>query len=293
MARLAFIGLGRMGSGMALRLIRSGHEVTVWNRSPDRAGPHVAEGARLARTPSEAATGADAVITMLADDPASERVWLGSGGALAAMQPGSIAIECSTLTRHHVLNLGRHCAGKGVRFIDCPVTGRPNVAAEGKLTLLVGASAQDLVAAKPLLETIGEKICHFGPVGAGTAYKLMINLMGAVQIAALAEGLNMAERLGLDRAAVVDAIVDSASASRQVVYHVRRMAERSFTDPTFTAGLRHKDAAYAAELAEEVGAAIPLGETSVVWFAAAKLLDTNGDEASVIQCVENRSGKRS
>lgn len=293
MAKIGFIGLGRMGAGMATCLVDKGHTLTVWNRTPEKARPLVERGARLAKSPSDAATGADVVMTMLADDPAAERAWLGPDGALAAMKPGTIAIECSTLTRRFVVDLGRRMASKGIRFIDCPVTGRPNVAAEGKLTLLVGASPEDLAAAKPVLDAVGEKIRHFGPVGAGTAYKLMINLMGAVQIAALAEGLNMADRLDLDRNAVVDAIADSASASRQVVYHVRRMSERNFADPTFTAALRHKDAAYAAELAEEVGAAIPLGDTSVVWFAAVKLLEPDGDEARVVQCVQERSGNRS
>lgn len=293
MARIAFLGLGRMGAGMAQRLVNAGNDVVVWNRSQDKALPLKAKGALVAGTPAEAATGADAVVTMLADDPASERVWLGPNGALAAMRPGTIAVECSTVTRHHVLELARQASAKGVRFIDCPVTGRPNVAAEGKLTLLVGASPEDLTAANPLLTTLGETIRHFGPVGAGTAYKLMINLMGAVQIAALAEGLVMAERLGLDRDAVIDAIENSAAASRQVVYHVHRMAKRQFADPTFTAGLRHKDAAYGAELAEEVGAAVPLGDVAVGWFAAAKQIETDGDEALVIQSVEERSSKPS
>lgn len=292
MATIAFMGLGRMGSGMAGRLLNAGHTVAVWNRSPDKVAALAARGARAAKSPADAAAGADAVITMLADDPAAHRVWLAADGALSVMSPGAIAIECSTLTRHFVIELGHKVAAKGIRFIDCPVTGRPNVAAQGKLTMLVGASPEDLAAAKPYLDVLGETIRHFGPVGAGTAYKLMINLMGAVQIAALAEGLNMAERLGLDRKVVAEAIADSAAASRQVVYHVGRMANRDFADPTFTAGLRHKDAAYGAELAKEVAAAIPLGETSVDWFAAAKLLDADGDEARVIDCVKERSGKR-
>ncbi len=292
MATIAFMGLGRMGSGMAEQLLKAGHKVAVWNRSSGKIAALAAKGARAANSPADAAAGADAVITMLADDPAAERVWLAPDGALAVMKSGAIAIECSTLTRQFVLELGHRMAAKGIRFIDSPVTGRPNVAAQGKLTMLVGASPEDLAAARPYLDLLGETIRHFGPVGAGTAYKLMINLMGAVQIAALAEGLNMAERLGLDRNAVKEAIADSAAASRQVVYHVGRMSNRDFADPTFTAALRYKDAAYAAELAQEVGAAIPLGETSVVWFAAAKLLEADGDEARVIDCVKERSGNR-
>ena len=289
MTRIAFLGLGRMGLGMACRLVSKGHDVTVWNRSADKAKPVIELGARLAATPAEAATGAEVVLTMLADDPASKAVWLGANGALAAMRPGATAIECSTLTRRFVLDLAAKVQARGIRFIDSPVTGRPNVAAAGKLTMLVGADPADLAAVRALLEEISETIRHFGPVGTGTAYKLMINLMGSVQIAALAEGLVMAERLGLDREAVVQAIETSASASRQVVHHCRRMAERNFSDPSFTAGLRHKDAAYGAALAREVGALPVLGDASVAWFAAAKTMDAEADEGIVIEAVNKQA----
>ncbi len=289
MTRIAFLGLGHMGVGMACRLTTKGHDVVVWNRSPEKARPVVELGAKLAKTPAEAAAGAGFVFTMLADDPAAEAVWLGADGALAAMKPGSTAIECSTLTRRFVLRLAAKVQARGIGFIDCPVTGRPNVASAGKLTLLVGAAPADLAVVRPLLEEISETIRHFGPVGTGTAYKLMINLMGAVQIAALAEGLVMAEKLGLDREEVVKAIETSASASRQVVHHCRRMAERTFENPSFTTQLRHKDAAYGADLAHDVGATPVLGDASVAWFAAATQLDADADEGLVIEAVKQRS----
>lgn len=290
MAKIAFLGLGRMGAGMAARLVAAGHDVKVWNRTQEKAKAVLQRGAQWADTPAAAARGAEMVFAMLADDPASQEVWLGASGAMAAMREGAFAIECSTLTRRHILELDKEARARGLRFIDCPVTGRPDVAAAGKLTLLVGAQTADLEAARPVLASISETIRHFGPVGAGTAYKLMINLMGAVQIAALAEGLVMAQKLGLDRDAVVAAVENSAAASRQVVHHARRMAQRTFANPTFTAGLRHKDAAYGAELAEEAGAATPLGEAAVAWFAAAKLIDPDADEGVVIDAVCERCG---
>ena len=265
--------------------------MVLWNRSAAKAEPLVARGAQWAATPAAAATGAELVIAMVADDPASRAVWLGPDGALGGMSPGAFAIECSTLTRGLILELDRQARAKVLRFIDCPVTGRPDAAAAGKLTLLVGAEPADLAAARPVLESFSETIRHFGPAGAGTAYKLMINLMGAVQIAALGEGLVMAERLGLDRVAVVEAIETSAAASRQVVFHARRMAERRFSDPTFTAELRHKDAAYGVALAREVGACVPLGETSVAWFDAANRLDPAGDEGRVIDAIEAKKAR--
>lgn len=285
MAEVAFLGLGRMGQGMAGRLVAAGHRVRVWNRSPQKLAPLVSAGAVASASPADAARNADAVITMLADDVAAERVWYADDGVMAAASKGALAIECSTLSRTFVLQLAGNARARGLRFIDCPVTGRPNVAAEGKLTLLVGADEADLEAARPLLDCFAGTIRHFGPAGTGTAYKLMINLMGAVQIAALAEGLAVSERLGLDREAVIAAISDSAAASRQVVYHVARMARRDFQDPTFTAGLRHKDADYGARLATELGVSIPLGTAAVDWFRATMHPDPDRDEAGVIEAV--------
>ena len=289
MSKIGFIGLGRMGQGMAARLLAANHRVSVWNRSPEKAAALVSSGAMLAATPAAAAQEADAIFTMLADDDAAERVWRAPDGILGTAKPGAFAIECSTLSRGLVIALAQEAGQRGLRFLDCPVTGRPNVAAAGKLTLLVGADKADLDAARPLLDPIATTIRHFGPPGSGTAYKLMINLMGSVQIAALAEGLALTERLGLDREAVIEAISDSAAASRQVVYHVTRMARREFTDPTFTAGLRHKDASYGAALAAALGVDAPLGRASVAWFAEAMVADPDADEARVIETVLTRS----
>jgi 3-hydroxyisobutyrate dehydrogenase len=290
MAHIAFLGLGRMGHGMAGRLIDAGHRVVVWNRSTAKAEDLIARGATLASTPAKAVDGADAIFTMLADDTAARAVWDGPDGILTRARAGAFAIECSTLSRHVVMSLSEKAAAQGLRFIDCPVTGLPSAAAAGQLTLLVGADPDDLAAARPMLDTLATTIRYFGPAGQGTAYKLMINLMGSVQIAALAEGLVMAERAGLDLDAVVAAIEDSASASRQVVKHARRMAENHFDDLTFTARLRHKDAACGVALANELGLALPLGQAAVDWFAAAKAGHGDADEGHVIDAV--RAGSR-
>lgn len=290
MARIAFLGLGRMGQGMAGRLLDAGHSVTLWNRSPAKAAGLVGRGARLTPTPAEAAREADAVLAMMADDAASDAAWLGGDGALATARRGALAIECSTLSHPFLLRLADTARARGLTFIDCPVTGRPDAAAAGKLTLLVGAEPADLERARPLLAAISEKIRHMGPVGQGTGYKLMINLMGAVQIAALAEGLALCDRLGLDRMAVMEAIADSAAASRQVVYHVRRMAKGDYADPTFTAALRHKDAACGMELARRLGVPARLGETATGWFEATKRADPDGDEARVLETIRAVTG---
>ena len=261
MKQIAFLGLGRMGAGMAARLLATGHSLTVYNRSPARAEPLVRAGAALARTPREACAGADAVVTMTADDSSSRAMWLGADGALAAaLPPRALAIECTTLSHAWALELGRLAVQRGLRYLDCPVTGLPQAAADGELTLLVGADTADLAAARPLLEALSTRIVHFGPVGTGTAYKLVINLMGAVQIASAAEGLALAARAGLDPAVVVDAIATSQAASPQVVRNTRRMIAGDFKhDVTFTPVLRLKDVEYALQLANELAVGAPFG----------------------------------
>src|SRR4051794_20010448 len=197
MQRVAFIGLGRMGHGMGGRYLDAGFDVAVWNRSRAKADDLIARGAQWAASPKEAAAGADAVVTMVADDEASRAVWLGKDGAVASMKTGALAIECSTVSHRHALDMARELRSRGLIYIDCPVTGLPAAAAEGKLTLLVGADAEDLEKAQPFLAPLCASIRHFGAVGSGTVFKLINNLMGAVQIASLAEGVAIAERAGL------------------------------------------------------------------------------------------------
>jgi 3-hydroxyisobutyrate dehydrogenase-like beta-hydroxyacid dehydrogenase len=286
MAKVGFIGLGRMGHGMAGRYLDAGFEVAVWNRSKAKAENLIAHGARWAASPAEAADGADAVVTMVADDEASRSVWLGENGAAAKMKADSLAIECSTVSHQHALDMARELRGRGLIYIDCPVTGLPQAAAAGKLTLLVGADAADLERARPYLAPIGDTIRHFGAVGTGTVYKLINNLMGAVQIASLAEGIAMAEQAGLDMDLVAEAMATGAVASPQVIRHSRRMVARDFSGASFTSALRHKDAAYAVKLAEGLLADAPLlGRAAVEAYARAKAEMPDEDEGRMVEIL--------
>jgi len=286
MARVAFIGLGRMGHGMAGRYLDAGFAVAVWNRSKAKAEDLVARGARWATSPEDAAIDADAVVTMVADDEASRAVWLTKDGAAATMKAGSIAIECSTVSYQHALYLARELRSRGLLYIDCPVTGLPDAAASGKLTLLVGADTADLERARPFLAPLSNTIRHFGAVGSGTVYKLINNLMGAIQIAGIAEGLAIAEQAGLDMKLVLEAVESGVAASPQVIRHSKRMAERNFTGATFTAALRHKDAAYAVALAESLLSGAPLmARAAVEAYARAKAYAPDDDEAKMIEII--------
>src|SRR5258707_2035688 len=244
MRRVAFIGLGRMGNGMAGRYHDAGFNVAVWNRSKVKAEDLIARGARWATSPEDAAIDADAVVTMVADDNASREVWLTKDGAAANMKADTLAIECSTVSHRHALEMARELGGRGLIYIDSPVTGLPDAAAAGNLTLLVGAEPADLERARPYLDPIGTTIRHFGAVGTGTVYKLINNLMGAIQIAGLAEGLAIAEQAGLDMKLVLEAVQTGVAASPQVIRHSRRMAERNFAGSTFTVALRPKHRGY-------------------------------------------------
>jgi 3-hydroxyisobutyrate dehydrogenase len=261
MARVAFIGLGRMGHGMANRLLETGHELNVYNRTASRADALVRKGAQLFDSPRNACHGVDAVISMVADDSASRAVWLERDGILAAnIAENGFAVECSTLSHDWVTDLSTRCTAHGLRYIDAPVTGLPDTAAAGALTLLVGASEGDLSSARGILESLSKRIIRFGPIGAGTAYKLIINMMGAVQIASAAEGLAIAERAGLDIAAVADAISASQAASPQVVRNTLRMvAEDHGQNVVFSSALRLKDVAYGVQFARASGIASPFG----------------------------------
>jgi 3-hydroxyisobutyrate dehydrogenase len=285
MAHVAFIGLGRMGHGMAGRYLDGGFTVAVWNRSKAKGRDLIARGARWASSPADAADGADAVVTMVADDEASRAVWLGNDGAASTAKAGALAIECSTVSYKHALDLARELRGRGLVYIDSPVTGLPDAAASGKLTLLVGAEPADLDLAKPYLTPISTAIRHFGPVGAGTVYKLINNLLGAVQIASLAEGIAIAEQAGLDMNLVAEALATGAVASPQVIRHSRRMVARDFSGASFTTALRHKDGVYAVALAEMLLPGVPVGKAAVAAYEKARVHVPDDDEARMVELV--------
>jgi 3-hydroxyisobutyrate dehydrogenase len=292
MAHVAFIGLGRMGHGMAGRYLDQGFTLAIWNRSRSKAEDLIARGARWATSPEDAAIDADAVVTMVADDEASRAVWLTKDGAAANMKAGTIAIECSTVSYNHAIELARELRRRSIIYIDCPVAGLPDAAASGKLTLLVGAETADLDRARPYLVPLSTTIRHFGAVGTGTVYKLINNLMGAIQIAGIAEGLAIAEQAGLDMKLVLEAIETGVAASPQVLRHSKRMVARNFSGATFTAALRHKDAAYAVALAESLLSDAPLmGRAAVEAYAKAKAHAPDDDEGKMIEIVSRARGK--
>ena len=242
--RVALIGLGLMGSGMARRLLDAGFPLTVWNRNPERAKTLAAEGAHLAATPREAASRADVVLSMVADDAASRAVWLGDHGALAGATRGAVLVESSTLTVGWIGQLFREVAARGCELLDAPVTGSKSQAASGELVFLVGGAAAALETARPALAAMSRAILHVGPSGRGTLLKLVNNFMCGVQAASLAEALALIERSGLDRAKSLELLTTGAPGSPLVKTLSARMTARDYT-PNFLLRLMAKDLTYA------------------------------------------------
>lgn len=242
--RVALFGLGLMGGGMARRLLGAGFPLTVYNRNPAKAAPLVADGARLAATPAEAAARADVIIGMVADDDASRGLWLGQNGALAAAAPGAVCIECSTVTVSWIRELAAAAAARGCGFLDAPVTGSRTHAASGELNFLVGGSAEVLEKVRPVLAVMSKSIIPLGPVGAGALLKLINNFVCGVQIASLAEAITMIERGGLDRARALEVLTNGAPGSPLVKTVSARMTAPDYT-PHFLLRLMAKDLAYA------------------------------------------------
>ncbi len=288
MARIGFLGLGNMGKGMALRLVDAGHEVVAYNRTRARVEVLQSSGIQVADTPRDAARGADAVVSMVGDDAASRAMWLGEDGALAAeMSVNAFVIECSTLSHGWVMELGKTVKTKGLRYIDCPVTGLPDAAAAGQLVLLIGADENDLEAATLLLSPLNKEIIHFGAVGAGTAYKLMLNLVGAIQIASIAEGMVIAKRGGLDLEKVAHALGLGQAAAPQVMRCVKRViADDHDRDIVFSGKLRLKDASYGLELARSLGVDADFGQVAVDTFVRLGELGLDEqNETAVIKAI--------
>jgi len=288
MARIGFLGLGNMGKGMALRLAAAGHEVVVYNRTCAKAEALLSSGVQVAETPCAAAQDADAVFSMVADDAASRAMWLGKDGALAAQTaPDAFVIECSTLSYDWVGELAGTVKTQGLRYIDCPVTGLPDAAAAGQLVLLVGADDANLKAVTPLLGPIAKEIIHFGPVGTGTVYKLMVNLIGAIQIASIAEGMVIAKEGGLNLEKVTYALGIGQAAAPQVMRSVKRfIADDHDKDIVFSGKLRLKDASYGVDLARTLGVEPDFGQMAVDAYARLGALGLDEqNETAVIKAV--------
>lgn len=258
-AKIGLIGLGLMGRPMGMNLLKAGHPLTVWNRTASRAEELVAAGATLAKSPKEAAAGADVLLTIVSDPPALESVLWGAEGkdaALGALKPGSIYIDSSTVSPNLARKIAAACAERGVRFLDAPVTGGDWGAKKGELVFMVGGDAETLKAAEPIIGVMGKKWFHLGPNGAGQTIKLAMNLILALQVDALAEALALVTRAGLKGESLVEVMQSSMARSGVLDIKAPNMLKGEYV-PSFPLRLMHKDLSLAIDLGNQIGVALP------------------------------------
>ena len=251
---------------MAGRLLAAGHPVAVFNRSPARAQPLGAAGARIARDPADAAQGADIVISMVTDSPDAEAVLLGPGGAAegAAQSRGqgaaTLLIDMSTIAPEAARRIGARLAEKGLGFLDAPVTGGDVGARAGTLSILVGGAAADLERARPVFDRLGKRITHCGPIGAGQAMKACNQVLAALNLIGVVEALQLAQSSGLDLGLLVEALSAGAGGSWALEKLGPKIAAGDF-DPGFMIRLIQKDLRIVQEIARHAG--VPLEGTAL------------------------------
>lgn len=253
--RVAILGLGIMGGGMARRLLSSGFHVVVFNRSQEKSLSVAKAGALVAESPKDAASRADVVLSMVSDDIASRAVWLGANGALAGVSAESILIESSTLSVGWVKELSALASQRGCEFLDAPVTGTKPHAASGELFFMVGGSDSALEKVRSVLSVLGREVLHLGPVGSGALIKLINNFVCGVEAAAFAEAIALVDRSGLNREKSIAVLESSALASPLIKRIVSSMKTNDYA-PNFPLKLMTKDLGYAISEAKNAGASL-------------------------------------
>jgi 3-hydroxyisobutyrate dehydrogenase len=263
MTKVAFLGLGAMGSRMAKNILATGFDLAVWNRSEAAAKTLEAQGAISAKSPKEAAEGADVVVAMLTDDKASESVWT---SALTGMKKGAVAVEMSTLTPAWVAELAQRAEAAGVKLLDAPVSGsRPQAEAKA-LVIMTGGDAAAYEAAKPVLAAMGAPH-HVGPTGTGAVYKLAVNALLGIQIAAWAELIAFFEQNGVNPADAVALIATMPVSSASGGGMAKLMIANDHA-PRFTNALLAKDFRYLQQTAATTSGKTPVSDVAAAIFAS-------------------------
>ena len=253
--RVGFLGLGAMGSGIAARLMDAGHQVVGWNRTRQKAEGLVAAGMGWADTPRQLASSVDVLFSMLTNTAAIEGAADGPDGVLAGLRPGTVWADLSTIAPDASVALSGRVRTTGAVFLDCPVSGSPATLAAGQMSVMVGGDREAFDHVEPVLGAIGPKVTYIGPNGHAILTKVAINLALVVSITAVAEGITLVEKAGVDRAAVVDAMLKSVIASPVVGYRAPLLVDD--TDVFADVELQQKDLVLAQDLARKLGAAVP------------------------------------
>ncbi|MFS8543316.1 MAG: NAD(P)-dependent oxidoreductase [Limnochordales bacterium] len=259
--RIGFIGLGIMGQSMALNLVRKGFQVTVWNRTPARMEPLLAAGAQGAASPKDAAKDADAVITIVTDSPDVEQVVLGPEGVIEGARPGTVVIDMSTISPAVTRAIAARLAEAGIDMLDAPVTGGDVGAREGTLSIMVGGKPEVFARCRPVFEAMGRTIVHVGDHGMGQLCKLCNQVIVALNLLAMSEGLAFAAKAGVDLEKMLS-VVRAGAAGSWALDNLAPRVVRGDYKPGFMVRLQQKDLRLALDAAGRM--ALPLPGTSLV-----------------------------
>jgi len=257
--RIGFIGLGDMGQGIVPRLLTAGHQVTGWNRTPEKAGALMDLGMAWARSPAEAARQSEVVLSIVTDAKAVEAVALGAEGVLHGLPPGGVYADMSTIDPGASRSIAGRFAEAGLVMLDAPISGSPITLEQGKASVMVGGDHQAFGQVRPVLEAIGASVTYIGGSGLAVQMKVAINLCLIVEMVAFSEAVALAEKGGVDRAVAVDAMLKSVAASPVMGYRGPFILEGNMPDkPLADVTLQQKDMLLALELGRRLGSPVPL-----------------------------------
>jgi 3-hydroxyisobutyrate dehydrogenase-like beta-hydroxyacid dehydrogenase len=282
MVKIAYLGLGIMGRPMAANLVKAGHEVTVWNRTPK-----TLDGARTATTPAEAARGAEVVWLCVADTKAVESVLFGKDGVAEALQPGMTVIDSSTIAPQATLDFAGRVRAKGAEFVDAPVTGSKIGAENAQLLFIVGGPEKTVAALDPLFMALGKKVIRVGETGAGESAKIGMNLMIASIFEGFAEALALTGKLGVPPEKLVELIQNSMIKSGVTDYKASFVLHEDWS-PNFPLRLMLKDIRLMLDAAREIKVELPaLKEIEKVYQKAVDAGHADDDYAATVETVRN------
>lgn len=290
MTKIAFIGLGIMGSPMSQNLVRAGYEVVGYNRSPEKTKPLVEAGGRAASSVPEALDGADVVAVMVPDSPDVREVLTGDDGVFSRAESGALVIDFSSIRPDVTIELGKQADQRGLRLVDAPVSGGEAGAKNAALSIMVGSSEADFAEAKPILDTVGKTVVHVGPSGSGQTVKAANQLIVAANIQALSEAVVFLESYGVDTTAALEVLGGGLAGSKVLDQKKNNMLNRSF-EPGFRIELHHKDMGIVSSAAREAGVTVPLGALVAQLMGSSKAVGDGAlDHSGLLKGVERLSG---
>ena len=286
--RIAFIGLGVMGAGMASRLAENGYDVAVYNRTRSKAEEVGELGARVADSPADAAREADVVRLSLADQNVVSKLLFEADGVFETLGEGGYLLDMSTVPPDFARELAERAGQAGYRALDACVLGNPFHARQGELRVMAGGDEGDFRAVEPLLEAVGKEVTYLGESGMGATMKLVLNMLMGVQMPALAEAVVFGERAGLDREKILEMISKSGYSSPVMSFRCAIMGQRNFELAAFKLGLMRKDMTLVLGESQKLGVPMPVSESAYAMLTAAQQQGLGDLDVAAILAFQER-----